>query len=413
MSRRGRELNNTLDRGREAIDAAESTDSFALAPGEEFLSRGLLLRERRHLVTAGVLLVVVACLLSYFVKPKAPMTELVTPDQELPGYEAQYPGDTSLSQRVMSSYGLAFVLFESPYTGTNVRALENVRSWARERFQAAPDFLHPVSIRPEQEPNDTVVGAIGYNLLGAIRYTAEGFVSNFLKDRIEDFHGTPAYNSFSTAFFEVYGKDSESATLLARYQSDKAKGSIHVVLWSAAWLISSILSLAYITFSPRAQRFDRIRKVLVALWGITALSYCITAWMSNSIPAFSSALLSALAAVYFCKPFVLLTRTDSSLKVYFITLSSRWIALSVWGTFSAFAILILTWIRCTMPDTTDPVSLLLSALSGNFLYDPEEGKRLIARVIGGVWIAVSVWAFFQRDKDARVSDELEAELASL
>lgn len=384
-----------------------------LRPGDEFLSKGLLLKRRRQIILASVILLVVASFLSYFVKPRAPMTELVTPEQELPGYAAQYPGDNSLAKRVISSYGLAFVLFETPYSGPNVRALENVRSWGREKFQAAPDFLHPVSIRLDKEPNDTVIGALGYNLFAGVRYTAEGIVGDFLKSRIADFHGTTAYQSFSTAFFEVFGKDAESATLLARYQSDKAKGAIDSVIWSLFWTIGSIFASAYVIISPRRKRFDRIRHTLIAIWGASAVSYAITAWMVNSIPAFTSALVSAALAVYFTKPFMLLTRDDSSLKVSFITLSSRWIALSFWASYSAMAILVLTWIRCSLPDSQDPVTMILSALSGNFLYDPEEGKRLIARILGAVWVAVSIWAFSQRDKDARINDELEAELRSL
>lgn len=409
MTRRSPNSTSTIERNA----PANYDQEVELRPGDEFLSKGILLKRRRQLVMLGVILLIVASLLSYFVKPRAPLTALVTPDQELPGYAAQYPGDSCLAKRVISSYGLAFVLFETPYSGANVRALENVRSWGREKFQAAPDFLHPVSIRPEKEPNDTVIGALGYNLFAGLRYTTESLVGEFIKSRIADFHSTNAYTSFRTAYFEVFGKDAESATLLARYQSDKAKGSIDSVIWSLIWMLGTICSAAYVIFSPRRLRFERIRHSLIAAWGTAAVSYAITAWMVNSIPAFSSALLCAALTVYFAKPFMLLTREDASLKVAFITLSSRWIALSYWASYSAMAILILTWIRCSLPDSNDPVTMLLSAISGNFLYDPEEGKRLIARALGIIWVAVSVWAFTQRDKDARISDELEAELRSL
>ena len=409
MTRRAQNQTSTIDRS----SSKNFDEEVELRPGDEFLSKGVLLKRRSQLITVGVLLLLVASLLSYFVKPRAPLTDLVTPAQELPGYAAQYPGDNSLAKRVISSYGLAFVLFETPYSGPNVRALENVRSWGREKFQAAPDFLHPVSIRPEKEPNDTVIGALGYNLFAGVRYTAESVIGEFLKSRIAEFHNTTAYTSFSTAFFEVFGKDAESATLLARYQSDKAKGSIDAVIWSLLWTVGTICSALYVLVSPKRQRFDRIRHTLIAAWGTAAVSYAITAWMVNSIPAFTSALLATALVVYFTKPFMLLTRDDSSLKVYFITLSSRWIALSYWASYSAMAILVLTWIRASLPDSQDPVTMLLSALSGNFLYDPEEGKRFIARAIGIVWVGVSIWAFTQRDKDARVSDQLEAELRSL
>ncbi|MBX9686477.1 MAG: hypothetical protein K2X27_07230 [Candidatus Obscuribacterales bacterium] len=409
MGRRERDISATLERA--ASGPVE--DPLTLPPGEQFLTRGVLLRNRRQIVTLAVILLVVASLLSYFVKPKAPTGELVSPAQELPGFSAQLPGDNSLAQRVMTSYSLAFVLFESPYTATNVRALENVRSWAQNRFQTAPDFLHPVSIKPEREPNDTMLGALGYNLFAGVRYGLQSAVSGFLSSRIADFHNDPAYKSFSESFFEIYGKDSESATLLAKYQSDKAKNAIDVFLWTILWGTCITGSLIYVGLSPRRQRYERIRHSLVMTWALVAIGYGSCAWMENSIPAFMSALVSAVVALYFLKPIILLTRQDSSLKVFFIRLNSRWLALSVWATYSLFAMAVLTWIRCSLPDSTDPVSMLLSGFSGNFLYDPEEGKRQVARIVGAIWVVVSIWSFMQKDKDASVMDELEAELRSL
>lgn len=412
MTRRRAEISSSIEQ-LERFEPGPLEDPLTLPPGEQFITRGALLRNRKTLVWLSVIVLLTASLLSFFVKPKSHLTDLVTPDQEMPGFEARLPGDTGLSKRVLNSYNMALVLIGSPYTGKNVQALENVRSWAQANFQTAPDFLHPVSIKAEQEPNDTVIGAFGYNLFAGVRYSLESVVGSFLRGRIADFHDEPAYQSFSESYFETYGKDSEAATLLARYQSDKAKGAIDVILWTLAYSVSLVGALFYIAFSPRRQRFDRIRQSLVLTWALLAISYATNAWMVNSIPAFMSALLASFAAFYFLKPFILLTRQDSSLKVYFIQLNSRWIALSVWASYSLLAITVLTWIRCSTPEHADPISLLLSGLSGNFLSDPEDGKRLIARVIGFVWVAVSAWAFLQKDKDASVADQLDAELKSL
>lgn len=408
MGRSQRELSSVIEKGGGPLE-----DPLTLPAGEQFLTRGFLLKHRRQLVMSAVVLLVVASLLSYFIKPRAPVSELVLPQQELAGFAAQYPGDNSLAKRVTNSFSLAIVLIGSPYTATNVRALENVRSWAQEKFQTQPDFLHPVSIKQEQEPNDTIIGALGYNLFAPIRYNLENVVGEFLRARIADFHNAPAYKSFSESYFEIYGKDAEAATLLAKYQSNRAKESIDVILWTIAWASLSAFSLFFIATSPKRQRFERIRQSLVLTWLLIATSYSASAWMQNSIPSLVTALFSAACCAYFLKPFVLLTRPDASLKIVFIQLSSRWIAFSVWATYSMLAITVLTWIRCTFPASSDPVSLLLSGLNGNFLYDPEEGKRLIARILGIVWAVFSAWAFFQKDKDARISDELDAELASL
>jgi hypothetical protein len=388
-------------------------DPLVLPPGEQFLTRGFLLRHRRKIVGLSVIILAVACILSYFVKPHSHLGELVTPEQELPGVAAAYPANDELSRRVINSYGIAFVLFETPYTATNLRALENIRSWAQAHFESSPNFLHPVSIRNEQEPIDTVIGALSYNLFANIKYELEAAVGTFLRWRIAEFHNEAAYESFANSYFEIYGKDSEAATLLARYQSDRAKTSIDVILWTLVWSVSLVAAGFYVALSPRRQRFDRIRRSLILVWLLATAGYCSTAWMNNSIPSFMSALLCGTTAFYFSKPFVLLTRQDSSLKVYFIQLSSRWIAFSVWASYSLMAIVVLTWIRCVLPESSDPVSMVLSGISGNFVYDPEDGKRIIARVLAVVWIIISIWAFLQKDQDASISDELEDELKSL
>lgn len=389
-------------------------EPFVLPPGEQFLTKGFLFRHRRAVVAFCVLILTAASLLSYFIKPHSHLGELVTPEQELPGFAAVYPGgDDGLAKRVTNSYSLAFVLIQSPYTSTNLRALENIRSWAQNRFEGSPNFLHPVSVKDEQEPNDTLIGALGYNLFANIKYYLESQVGSFLRTRIADYHNDPAYESFTDSYFEIYGRDAEAATLLARYQSDKAKGSISVVLWTITWAISLAFAILYVTFCSRKDRFERIRHTLILIWGLVAIGYCFTAWMTNSITALISAILAGCSTFYFFRPFVLLTRQDSSLKVYFIQLSSRWVALCVWATYSLLAIAVLTWIRSASAEGGDPVTLLLSALSGNFISDPEEGKHVIARIIGAIWALFSVWAFLQKDKDARISDELEDELKSL
>lgn len=364
-------------------------------------------------VRIAITLLIACTLLSYFVKPKAPIVELVSPEQELESFEAKYPGDTGLAHRVMSSYGLAMVLFQTPYTETNVGSLENLRSWAKEQFQAAPDFLHPVRVMPEKNPNDTVIGALGYNLFASIHYTAQYFVGEFLRGRIAAFHDTSAYQSFQSAYFDLFGKDAESATLLARYQSDKAKAAIEVVLWTATWFGYVGLSLFAIMLSARSRRFEHIRLALSGSWLLIGIAHAASAWMENSIPSAITSAFSYTAALYLFKPFVLRTRDDASLKVTFIRMSSRWIALSLWLTYSLIAITLLTWIRASLPESPDPITLLMQSLNGNFLHDPESGKGLAMRAIGITWLVVSLWAFMQRQKDSNIQDELDAELASL
>lgn len=363
---------------------------------------------RRRVIAMLLAAVATASVLSFFVKPRAPMLEMVSPMQELPEFEARLPADRVLAERVMGSFGIAMVLVRNPYTEKNAAALENVRSWAKERFHDAPDFLHPVRVRPEHEPNDTILGALGYNLWAAAHYAMQGQVGSFISWRIARFHETDAYKSFQSAYFSLFGKDDESATLLARYQTDKAKSAIDVVIWTVCWGAYLCVAALVTMLSSRKLRFERLRLCCSAAWLLIGISNAAHAWMSNSIPSMLSGLLSFAAAVFLWRPFLLRTRQDdATLKVAFYEPGSGWISLSVWLTYSLLAMTVLTWIRGGVPEFPDPVTLLLSALNGNFVQDPEDGKRIIARVVGLVWIAVSVWALFQRDGDRRVEDELE------
>jgi hypothetical protein len=144
---------------------------------------------------ATIVAIAVATLLAYFVRPKAPNLEFVSPRQELPEFEERLPGDTSLSQRVASSYGLALVLVQSPYTQENVIALDALRGWARQQFHTNPDFLHPLTLESDFSPHQTVIGSLLYNLTASVRYPLEGAVSQLVKVQIARFHETNAYHS--------------------------------------------------------------------------------------------------------------------------------------------------------------------------------------------------------------------------
>lgn len=363
---------------------------------------------RSRIIACVLIAVATASVLSFFVKPRAPMLEMVTPIQELPDFEPRMPTDRALAERVTGSFGIAMVLVRNPYTEKNAAALENVRSWAKEHFSSAPDFLHPVRVRPEHEPNDTILGALGYNLWAGIHYAMQSQIGSFIGWRIASFHETDAYASFQNAYFSLFGKDDESATLLARYQSDKGKAAIDVVLWTVVWGAYVAAASVCTLLAPRKRRFEVLRLSCAAVWFLIGASNASHAWMENSIPSMLSGALSFTAAVFFWRPFLLRTRdADATLKVAFYEPGSGWIALSVWLTFSLMAMTILTWIRAGVPEFPDPVTLLLSALNGNFVQDPEDGKRIISRVVGALWVAVSLWALVQRDGDSRVEDELE------
>lgn len=367
--------------------------------------------QKKKLVYLAIAIVVISVLLAYFGRPKPPRLELVSPRQELSDYEAKYPGDTKLADRVAKSYGLALVLVESPYTDRNVIALEAIRSWARERFQTEPDFLHPVSLESTTEPRETIIDAFFYNLFAQGRYWLEGLAGQCLSQQIDEFHHTSAYRSFRNAYFDLFGVDADAAALLARYQTEKAKLAVGVIFWCWLWIVAIVVGAISLFCSK--SRFDRLQDILVGGWLIAGISYLVIGWMDGQVSVFASALVCLAIGMYLRFPFMLTRDEQENIKLRLITLGSNWIALASWLTFSLVAVQVLTWIRMGTPNEPDPITLLLSSMTGNFLQDPALGKRIILRWTGAVWLILGVWTAFQLRRDARNARELEEGLASL
>ncbi len=369
--------------------------------------------DKNSLVTATVLMVSLCCVLSYFVKPKAPALELVSPKQELPNFSAKYPGDTTLANRVMKSYGLAMILVQSPYTQRNVISIENVRSWARDRFQAHPDFLHPVSIGGRTEKNDTVFGAIGYNLFAGLHYWLQERAGEVLSWRIKQFHGSYAYQSFNLAFFDLFGRDAETATLLARYQTERGRLAVNVVLWSAVWLLYGVAACVWLTAPSRLRRWERWRLVLGGVWLIAATSYFVAAWMNNELSTFLAAVGSLTAALYTLFPTIIARHKEAEPSLVRIEMTPAGIAFATWITISLLAVQVVTWIRAGHPDFPDPVTLLLSSLTGNFIHDPVNAKRMVLTLIGIPWVVLGWWTISQQRKNKPASQHQDEPFESL
>lgn len=355
---------------------------------------------------------IVAALLAYFVKPQAPLTELVSPQQELPDYQMHLPGDTTLANRVTKSYGIALVLVSTPFTQKNVVALDSIRSWAREKFQTEPDFLHPVSLEPINERRHTFIEAFTYNLFTAPRYLLEDLAGQFLQGQIARFHATRAYASFRQSYFDLFGWDSDAAALLARYQSDKALLAEPVVLWASFWLAAFFAAAFYLFRAKRSQKFMRLETVLYSAWFLLAFSYIARAWIENRVSVLVSAVVCAAIALYLKYPFtVKVESTSGSVIIKMCLLDVNQIVLAAWLTYSMFAIQVFTWAKTGAMDDPDPLTLLICCVSGNFIHDPFMTKKIVARVVALLWLCVSIWAARQ----TLAQDQIEAEekLASL
>jgi len=112
-----------------------------------------------------------------------------------------------------------------------------------------------------------------------------------------------------------------------------------------------------------------------------------------------------VGGVYLIRPFVIGLGEGSTLWVRPLKVTSGASALALWLTFSLFAIQLLTWIRTGTLTSPDPLTLLIGALTGNFIYDPAQTKHLIMQLTGIAWLLVSFWTVSQVGKGALSSEE--------
>jgi hypothetical protein len=358
-----------------------------------------------RLITIAAAIVLVFGVMSYFARPKEPPLQLVTPQQELPTYRPTYPGDMSLHDRVLKSYELAFILVRTPYLSTNVNALESIRQWARVQFQAHPDFLHPINLPGPSGNRDTVFGALGYNVFASPLFWLQAQTGELLRWQIARFHETSAYRSFNSSFFDMFGKDADAATLLSRYESERAKEAIDVLFWAAFWLIGAIAGVYKFCVAQRADIFDNIRKLTAGAWAMLAVSYLSQSWETGQAASLISMLAATAIATYLYRPFMLVSHHEAKQQLVRIRLAPCWISMAAWFTVTCLCVQLLTWTRSGIGATADPVTLFLASFTGNFLHDAAQDKRIINACIAMLWLSFTAWALLQRHKDQPYSAE--------
>lgn len=359
-----------------------------------------------------VVLISIAFALSYFSRPHEPKVEVVSALQELPDPSRNYPLDTGLAERISRSHGLALVLVISEYTQRNAFALDSLRAWARQNFQKDAGFLHNDIPEPVTK-HTTIVESLCYSLFASPSSALREAALNFVRDQVAEFHNTPAYEKFRNDYFDSFGLEMESALLLARYQSDKAKASVDVLLTTAFWIIVFVVGAVLALRSKPGIRTTRLQRILAYFYVIMAIYYLCSAWSQNQMVFLISAWILGWIGIYIRRPVSIEIGEDQKgLSFRVLTPSRSVIALAYWATFSLIAIQLLTWIKTGSLLNPDPISLLLSSFTGNFLYDPTSAKRTISQAIGIAWILVSLWVFREVTVGAPTA-EVEKELASL
>ncbi len=366
-------------------------------------------KKLRLAAAISLILVSISFLMAYFVKPHPLSIErALAPDdlQTLPDHSSQIP----LSMRISKSHGLALVFVISEFSQKNANALGAVRSWATEKFEKDPTFLYGSQTTQVLEIPPSIFSSFAYNLLAGPRILAEDQALDFLRATKHEFHKTEAYTQLRSDFYESFGRDKESALLLANYEFERAKAAVPVLLSACFWLIMVLLGIYRWIWVHTSTR-DKIQMTLSGLWFILATFYLIETWTQNSVQVMLSSLLCAAIGFYLRRPIVWSRGEDRGLSFRLVTLGSKSLALCSFLTLCLMGIHLLTWIKTGTLENPDPITLLTSGLSGNFFHDPLDVKRNIARIIGILWLICLGWCMriltLDREPDLEAPETLD------
>jgi len=373
--------------------------------------------------TLIVVLVAVLFGLSYFGRVKEPILELVSPAQMLPGYKFAYPADTSFSERVVNHSSFGLILHHSEYSSDNANALESLRSWAASSFHQDPRFLHPI-ILSKPVASSTFLNATAYNALAVPYYLSTQAIGAFLSQRVDAFTKTGSFKAFATDYYDLLGQDGESATLLARYQSDRAKSAINPFLALVYFLVTMA---AFPVVGKGLKRLALRWREPFGTGGATAASavsyslICLaTFYFSQAVLEDSTAAQSIFAGIA-CSALAIYTLFPVQISIDRVevltlrhTLSNRRILVFAWVILSLFCIQFLSWLKQGVLTDPDPLTLLICGFKGDFIHEPLAVKHFLATTIGLVWSAS--FAFMLRTLARRGSEstkEVQKKLAAL
>jgi hypothetical protein len=369
---------------------------------------------RKYLIYLVVGITCLSFALSYFNRPNPPIQELVTASQELPpGSRLIATGAAPMSSRVANSFTLALVLVKSEFSDKNAAGLEYLRVWAQQNFQKDPSFLRPVTLNVPVEVQHSIIDSFLYNLFAGPVYLLQEQIMNFLAHRIDDFHHSRAYLSFISDYYEVFGMDQESASLLARYQSERAKSAVNVILCAGFWLLVTIGGAISIFTAKPGMRTSRGQWLLAYGWLLASVLYLILAWMENQVAVMASSIICGAVGLYLFKPFKIQITEESALNLKLVSLSPQFVSIFAWISVSLVAIRLITWVKTGTLFAPDPLTLLASSWSGDFLHDPVHAKKNITRFVGSLWLLYGLWTAYYVSFDPKTSAEVERTLDSL
>ncbi len=359
-------------------------------------------------------LVCLSCALTFFSRPHPPVRELVKASQEMPaGSRLVATGAAPISSRVANSFALALVLVKSEFSEKNAKGIEFLRVWAQENFQKDPSFLHPVTLDVPPEVHHSIIDSFLFNLFAAPVYFLQGQVMDIIANRIDHFHHSRAYLSFIGDYYEVFGMDQESASLLARYQSERGKTAVNVILCAVFWLLVTIGGIIAVLTAKLGARKSRGQWLLAYGWLLVAVLYFVVAWTENQVAVMASSVICGAIGMFLLKPLKLQISEEGVLSLKTVTLSPQFIGIFAWISVSLVAVRLLTWITVGTAFAPDPLTLLACSWSGDFLHEPIHAKKDIKNLVGILWLLYGLWTAYYISYDPKSSAEVERTLDSL
>lgn len=363
----------------------------------------------RKLSIGALVVVIFASFWSYFCKYSPDLTPTVDPTYETHAPELQTVPNPKFAEGILNS-NIAMVLVHSDFSDKNAVALDALRTWAKEKFSQDIQYLHPVSWTVDESQN-TIFSAFVANLVGPVRGLMETGIKQFLRWRVDEFHGTDAYQSFRLDYYNLFGVDPEAATLLVRYQEERAKLATEVITGFLFILSSLAVCISYYVFSK--QWMSRGRLALSYGWFSLSFMYTVCAWYANEVSFMVSAAVSLFAGLYLRYPISLSFDEAGYLDIRSIEISRKVIAAVAWISFTFVGIQVLTWVKSGSLMDPDPITLLVCSATGNFLHDPSNIKKTISHVVGVLWVFLSLSTLYVLKQGAPATRDLEKELESL
>ena len=324
---------------------------------------------------------------------------------ELQRAEVKGRHDPAFADTVVDSTW-AMVLVHSEFSRKNAAGLEALRNWAKQQFIQDRQFLNPLEL-PHSLPNQTVGDSFFSCLFALPARALETAASSYTGSRMQQFYGTTAFQSFLVDYYDLFGVSEESARLLFRYQEDRAKQSTGVLITA---LLSAVF-LAGLSLLRAGSKISSLRG-LSSFWFGLGSFYCFNACTENSVAYLAGALFSLTAGIYLFRPFKMTSGQDGLLSLTRFEPSRRTLAVILWVSVTLLFIQIVNWIKGSILTEPDPITLLIGAISGNFIHDPSGVKRSVLEISGVAWLLLSMSVFYLYRRGGEPSLEVESELKS-